>query len=113
MNVSGKKDECDIYAIFYETDKDTKMLDGTNNFTSPNLVSIARINNPKETEQWTSFYIPFIMQPGKTIDQEKLKKGGYNVAIVFSSSKDGGNFNGAIGRTLYIDEVELIYKSNE
>ena len=113
VNVSGKKDECDIYAIFYETDKDTKMLDGTNNFTSPNLVSIARINNPKETEQWTSFYIPFIMQPGKTIDQEKLKKGGYNVAIVFSSSKDGGNFNGAIGSTLYIDEVELIYKSNE
>ena len=53
------------------------------------------------------------MQPGKTIDQEKLKKGGYNVAIVFSSSKDGGNFNGAIGSTLYIDEVELIYKSNE
>lgn len=32
-------------------------------------------------------YIPFIMQPGKTIDQEKLKKGGYNVAIVFLQAK--------------------------
>lgn len=113
VEVADKKDECDIYAIFYETDEKTKTLDGTNNFTSPNLVSIARINNQKETDQWTQFYIPFIMQPGKTINQEKLKKGGYNVAIVFSSSKDGGNFNGAVGSTLYIDEVELIYKSNE
>ena len=89
------------------------MPDGKNYFTSPYLVSIDRINNPKETEKWTSFYIPFIMPPGKNIEQEKLKKGGYKGAIVFSSSKDGGNFNGAIGSTLYIDEVELIYKSNE
>lgn len=113
VNAPEKKDICDIYALFYETDKETKMLDGTNNFTSPNLVSIARMDNAKETDGWTQFYIPFIMQPGKTIDQEKLKAGGYNVAIVFSSSKDGGNFNGAVGSTLYIDEVELIYKSNE
>lgn len=113
VDAPGKKDICDIYAIFYETDKNTQMLDGTNNFTSPNLVSIARMSNAKETDEWTQFQIPFIAQSGKTIDQEKLKKGGYNIAIVFSSSKDGGNFNGAIGSTLLIDEVELIYKSNE
>ena len=49
--------------------------------------------------------------PGKFIDKEKLKDGKYNVAIVFTSSLEGAYFNGAIGSTLLIDEVELIYHS--
>lgn len=56
--VSGRKDICDIYAVFYETDDKVKSLDGTNVFTSPNLISIARISNAKETEQWTEFNLP-------------------------------------------------------
>ena len=107
--VEGKVDRCDIYAIFYETDDKVKMLDGTNAFTHPNLVSIARINDQKETDEWTQFYLPFENISGRLIDKEKLKAGGYNIAIVFSSSLEGDRFNGAIGSTLYIDEVELIY----
>ena len=42
--VSGKRDICDIYAIMYETSESVPTLDGTNAFTSPNLVSIARID---------------------------------------------------------------------
>ena len=107
--VEGRVDGCDIYAIFYETDDKVKMLDGTNAFTHPNLVSIARINDQKETDEWTQFYLPFEYIPGRLIDKEKLKAGGYNIAIVFSSSLEGDRFNGAIGSTLYVDEVELIY----
>ena len=106
--MQGKKDIFDIYAIFYETSETVKTLDGTNKFTHPNLVSIARIEDAKETAEWTQFNLPFKTLPGKTIDMTKLNAGQYNVAIVFSSSIEGDVFNGAVGSTLYIDEVELI-----
>ncbi|MEG2849650.1 MAG: PCMD domain-containing protein, partial [Bacteroidales bacterium] len=34
--VPNKKDICDIFAVFYETDESTPILDGTNKFTHPN-----------------------------------------------------------------------------
>lgn len=108
--VSGKKDKCDIYAIFYETDNTVKMLNGDNSLTHENLISVARIENPKETDNWTEFNLPFEMKPGKSVDPEKLRNGKYNISIVFSSSIDGAYFNGAVGSTLYIDEVKLNYK---
>lgn len=111
--VPGKKDIFDIYAVFYETTDEVRTLDGSNKFTHPNVVSIARIKDPKETDEWTQFYLPFNTQSGKVVDKEKLKAGKYNVAIVFSSSVEGDLFNGAIGSTLYIDEVELIHSTVE
>lgn len=106
--VSGMKDMCDIYAIFYETDEQVKFLDGFNGLTSPNLVSVARIENQQETDEWTRFYIPFVTRPGRSVDPEKLAKGGYKLGMVFSSSIHGDTFEGAEGSTLYIDEVEVI-----
>lgn len=109
--VAGKKDNFDIYGILYETDDEVKSLDGTNCLTSPNLVSIARITEEekKETEEWTHFYIPFNVLPGKEISTEKLIGNKYKISVVFSSSIDGATFSGAVGSTLYIDEVELIH----
>ena len=106
--VKGKKDQCDIYAIFYETDENVKYLDGFNGLTSPNLISVARISDQKETDEWMRFYIPFVAKPGKVIDKDKLAKGGYQLSIVFSSSLKGDVFEGAEGSTLWIDEVEII-----
>lgn len=109
--VSGKKDKCDIYAIFYETDDEVKMLDGDTSLSHENLVSIARINNQKETDDWTYFDLPFVMTSSdKAIDPEKLRMGKYNISIIFSSSIEGAYFSGAVGSTLYIDEVKLNYK---
>ena len=110
--IDGKRDNCDIYAIFYETDDQVKTLNGTNAFTSPNLISVARIQNAHETDEWTDFNIPFISRPGKYIDKEKLRNGKYNISIVFSSSINGDVFSGAVGSTLLIDEVELLYNSD-
>lgn len=109
--VNGKRDKCDIYAIMYETSETISTLDGTNAFTSPNLVSMARIDDAKETDEWTYFKLPFTTLPGKFIDKEKLQEGKYNISIVFSSSLEGDHFNGAIGSNLQIDEAELIYHS--
>lgn len=112
--VADKKDTWDVYAVFYEVPADGKELDGTiveNNYTHPNIVSVALLDegDRKETAEWTEFYIPFVMKPGKTIDKNLLEEDGYNVSIVFSSSKEGNYFRGAPGSTLFIDEVELIY----
>lgn len=65
VNLLKAKDQCDIYAIFYETDNNHEMLDGYNALTSPKLISVARIEDPKETDQWTEFNLPFIMRREK------------------------------------------------
>ena len=104
---SNKKDICDIYGVFYETDKDFKSLDGSNSLDHPNIVALARIKDAKETNTWTAFDLGFDYI--KEINHQKVKDGEYNLAIVFTSSIEGHLFNGAIGSTLYIDEVELKY----
>ena len=116
--VTGKTDTWDAYAVFYEVTHDVTYLDGSvaaDNFSNANIVSYARITDAdrKETDEWTEFYIPFITKPGKSIDRQKLKNGGYNISIVMTSSINGNYFEGAVGSTLLIDEVELIYASED
>ena len=108
--IKGKKDDFDIYAVFYEVTKDVPYLDGTNSLTSPNIVLMARLNEKKETMEWTRFNIKFEPVNGGKVDAQKLKEGKYNLAIIMSSSKDGATFNGAVGSTLWIDEMELFYE---
>lgn len=107
--VPGRKDIFDIYAVFFESTDDMKNLDGTNvlNESNPNILAVARIDNAKETDEWTEFYLPFVFRAGKIIDSGKLAAGKYSITIVFASSIRGDYFEGAPGSTLYIDEVEL------
>ena len=109
--VEGRQDHCDIYGVLYETDENVDFLDGSTSLTSPNIISLARKAEGTywpETDSWLPFELDFVPKPGKSIDQEKLQKGIYKLAIVFSSSVDGAKFDGAVGSTLYIDEVKLI-----
>ena len=108
--VPDKRDRCDIYAIMYEASDNSFMLDGYNSLTSDKLVSIARIKEEdvQEGDTWREFSIPFVLQDGKQIDDQKLQNGKYKLAIVLSSSIDGAFFKGAVGSTLYVDELELI-----
>ena len=110
--IAGMKDQCDIYAIFFETDENVKYLDGFNGLTSPNLISVARVSGLQETDEWTHFYIPFVAKPGKLIDKEKLANGGYKLAMVFASSLKGDVFEGAEESTLWIDEIEIAHADN-
>ena len=86
------------------------MLDGTNAKTSDKLVYLAQIKEEDavETDTWTEFRLPFESQNGKVLDKQKLQNGKYKLGIIFSSSIDGDRFKGAVGSTLYIDEVELV-----
>ena len=111
---TGKKDRFDIYAVMYEAEDNSFMLDGTNSLTSDKVVSLARISAEEalEKDQWTPFSLSFKAQNGKEINETELQKGKYKLGIVFSSSVDGAYFRGAVGSTLYIDEVELICEEN-
>lgn len=87
------------------------MLNGSNNLTSDKIVLLARIDEEtsyKETDTWTEFNLTFEQKNGKSIDPVKLKDGKYKLSIVLSSSERGAYFKGAVGSTLYVDELELI-----
>lgn len=110
--VEGRKDECDIYGVLYETDDNVQFLDGSTSLNSPNIVALARnIKELPETDIWKQFNFKFEPQNGKSIDPDKLRKGIYKLAIVFSSSVDGAKFE-AVGSTLYIDKVTIAHTSN-
>ena len=94
----------------FETGDGVEYLDGHNSLTSDRIVLKEMLEDRKETNEWTRFSIPFKAVDGRTIDAEKLKEGKYSLAIIMSSSKDGANFEGAVGSTLYVDELELFTK---
>lgn len=48
-----------------------------------------------------------MFRPGKTIDEKKLEDGIYNITVVMTASIDGDYFSGAIGSTLFVDELEI------
>lgn len=109
------KDTFDAYAIYFEkgdieNGDPVEYLKATHNFADPRIVSVARIKaeDRKETQEWTYFKIPFTRIPGKEIDPNKK----YMLAVVFSSSLEGDKYNGAIGSTLCIDDVEIITPKN-
>ena len=108
--IAGKRDLPAIYAVFFETDKETPYLDGGNVLTSPNIVLTAQLKDPKESDEWIHFELPFEPVEGKSIDPAKLKDGRYKLTIVMTSSRDGAEFVGAIGSTLFVDEMNLYFE---
>ncbi len=109
--VPDRKDIFNIYAVFYESTTECPILDGTNILAEDNeqIISVAQIEDAKETDEWTEFDLPFQLREGKSIDTTKLQEGKYYLTIVFASSARGDYFEGAPGSTLCIDEVTLNY----
>ena len=108
--IKDRKDDFALYAVLFETGDGVEYLDGHNSLTSDRIVLKAELGDRKETDEWTRFTIPFKAVDGRTIDADKLKVGKYSLAIIMSSSKDGAKFEGAVGSTLYVDELELYSK---
>lgn len=100
------KDAWDAYAILFEKSDNENFLYGDHAFKNPKIISIARLNDAQrvESDTWTKFEIPFEFVNGKAFDSNKE----YMYTIVFTSSIEGDVFNGAVGSTLYIDEVQII-----
>lgn len=103
--VVNKKDSCNIYAVMYESTSEVPHLDGTNVKTSDVIVGIADMGNGAEAADWTAFELPFVWNAN--FDPVKLAHGDYNMTLVFSSSMHGDLFNGALGSTLSVDDVQI------
>lgn len=103
------KDSAAIYAVFYRNHDDSGqkvVLDGSNIKTSNLIVAMADMDYVAPKEDWTEFEIKFKYLTD--IDLDVLEQNGYSLALVFSSSKQGDQFIGAIGSTLCIDKVRII-----
>lgn len=102
-----------IYAIFYETSTNLQYMTGhqaNEGWIHPNMVAYAKADISARKD-WTSFEMEFDYERyGKTIDMELLASGGYNIAIVMSSSIGGDKFKGAPGSTLWVDDMVLEYE---
>ena len=111
--VPGRTDEASIYAVFYrnkdangnpyflygddvETDEKLK--------ANPQVYKIARVASMPPTDTWMPFEMFF---EGKDADDQLVVQQGFNLALVFSSSKNGAQFEGAVGSTLYVDDVVI------
>lgn len=107
--VPGMTDEFNIYAVFYEATQDMEWLDGTNVMAAdnPNIIAVAEIPSADPSDVWKDFVIPFVYREGKTVDPDKLKDRHYSITVVLSSSKEGDYFSGAVGSTLYVDDIHL------
>ena len=107
--IKDKTDVFDLYAILYES-VDGKQLDGSIKFDEDYIIAIARVEDPQPSKVYKNLYIRF--KYNKEPDHEKLSKGEYYMAVVFSSSRDGAYFEGAVGSTLIIDEAKLILEGD-
>ena len=102
-------DSAAVYAVLYRNhDAEGKpiTLYGDNVKTSGQIVALAEMEYVAPTDEWTPFEVVF--RYSADVDMELLENRGYNLALVFSSSKDGDLFCGAIGSTLCIDKVRVI-----
>jgi len=115
----ASKDSCDIYAVLYnrkellESSKGkvkVGYLTGKNVLTDPSVVAIARLADGGSTagNDFKKFTLPFVFK--KDVDYAAIEKLDYNIAIVFSSSKDGDKFHGAVGSKLIVDDVKIVTK---
>ncbi len=107
--VPGRKDRCNIYAVFYESTPEMEYLDGTNVLAAdnPNILAVAQLDESLRgtTSEWTYFDVPFVFREGKEVDSKKLDDGRYSLAIVMTSSEEGDFFSGAVGSRLLVDEL--------
>lgn len=102
-------DKGDIYAVLYrnhDANGNAFMLHGDDVKTSHQIVAMAQVPEVTDTDAWTQFTVNF--EYSEELDRELLANRGYNLAVVFTSSIEGASFRGAIGSTLYIDEVKVI-----
>ena len=72
------------------------------------MVGTARISREDivmNASEWTKFELPVVYTA--ELSREDVENECYSMAVVFTSSNDGGNFSGAVGSTLWIDNVTI------
>lgn len=110
----GRQDIGDIYSVLYlnhDAQGNAFVLHGDDVLSSPQIVAIARVKDLHETSEWTYFEVEY--EYSKEIDEALLAERGYSLTVVFSSSRDGAAFEGAVGSELMVDKVRVISAREE
>jgi hypothetical protein len=111
-----RTDEASIYAVYYRNTDDkgeSYTLDGHDVedldkvLENPQVYKVARVASLPATDTWTPWEMFF---EGRDAPDDIIAAQGFNLALVLSSSKYGAQFEGAIGSTLYVDEIEVSYE---
>ena len=108
--VPGRIDEASIYSVLYlnhDSEGNSIVLHGDDVLSSQMIVRKAQVASLPPTDVWTPFEM--VYEGNAPIDEQLLEHRGYSLALVFSSSKTGDTFEGAVGSTLYIDKVKLVF----
>lgn len=112
--IAERTDSADVYAVFYRNHDaagNEVVLYGDNVLSSSQIVAVANLGYVAPTTTWTAWDVKFVYR--EDIDEQLLANRGYSLAIVFSSSRRGGDFVGAIGSRLCVDMVRLICSREE
>lgn len=114
-NIIEEADSCDIYAVLYKNHNSAGepiVLNGKTVGNSPHIVAKAQIGEHLAAGTdgtWVYFTAPFDYKSfNEPFDAHIMENHGYSISIVATSSRQGGEFRGAIGSTLKVDELELI-----
>lgn len=114
--IPDRTDEASIYAVFYrkldEKGKTTFLYgddveDLDRLMDHPLVYKVASVASLPPTNEWTPFEMFF---EGKDAPDDMVARKDFNLAIVFSSSLRGAQFEGAIGSMLFVDEVEVSFE---
>ena len=112
--IAERTDSADVYAVFYRNHDaagNEVVLYGDNVLSSSQIVAVANLGYVAPTTTWMAWDVEFVYR--EDIDEQLLANRGYSLAIVFSSSRRGGDFVGAIGSRLCIDKVRVICSHEE
>lgn len=89
----------------YEIEKDTdSYITGVDTYSDERIVAEALFSSNEKVAEYVKETIAFKLKDGKNYSKDKK----YRIAIIASSSSDGGTFSGAPGSTLYLDNVGII-----
>ncbi len=113
-NVAGV-DRPAIYARLYrnhDADGNAISLNGENVATSTLIICRAEVET-QESSDWVYFDIPFVYDGSEDdLDLDLLDRWGYSLAVTCASSKNGAQYEGAIGSTLYVDELSIFVEGD-
>ena len=127
--IPGVVDEPDMYMVYYrnqDEDGNRVRLDGSDILSSPHIIGLARLphhynadgsdrlsSSPIHglTNQWQE--VALDMKYTQEPIPEIMAENGYSLAIGFASSWQGAYFQGAVGNSLYIDNVNVYCDDHE
>ncbi|RXM39419.1 hypothetical protein BOQ62_11795 [Chryseobacterium sp. CH21] len=97
--VAGQTDKFSLYAVLFNG---PERLNGNTIDNSDKIVARAVVPNNINSGDFKRFEVPFTYIPGKVLGNNLM------VAIVASSSHEGGKYRGAVGSKLAVDSLRII-----